>query len=172
MFRDELFDNHESLGASGGKNVRHSKFLQKVGHKKLFELSETIKDIELRLKDVMKSCRAETKAKSFESCYSSTPKASDPKVPLFSGPREVTASYNLRFDFSPSRFRDRDEVFDRNVRNTGSVTDTSFLVTPNRSEHRYEPMLGSIESANDPTFLNTPSPIGRYVYTNPRQVTF
>lgn len=40
MFRDELFDDHESLGASGGKNVRHSKSPENVGHKKLFELSE------------------------------------------------------------------------------------------------------------------------------------
>lgn len=60
--------------------------------KNYLNFQKTIKDIELRLTDVMKSCRAETKAKSFESCYSSTPKPSDPKVPLFSGPRDVTAS--------------------------------------------------------------------------------
>lgn len=126
----------------------------------------------MRLKDVMKSCRAETTPKSRESCYSSTPKPSDPKVPLFSRPREVTASYDPRFEFSPSRLRDRDEVFDRNVRNTGSVTDPLFLVTPNRPEPRYEPMLGTTGSAYDPTFLNAPSPIGRSGYTNPRQVTF
>lgn len=68
--------------------------------------------------------------------------------------------------------RDKDEVFDRNVRNTGSVTDPSFLVTPNRPEPRYEPMLGTTGSAFDPTILNAPSPIGRSGYTNPRQVTF
>lgn len=134
----------------------HNKSPEKVGHNELLELSETIKDIEMRLKDVMKSCRAETTPKSLESCYYSTPKPSDPKVPLFSRPREVTASYDPRFEFSPSRLRDKDEVFDRNVRNTGSVTDPSFLVTPNRPEPRYEPMLGTTGSAYDPTFLNAP----------------
>lgn len=153
--------------------MSHNKSPEKVGHNELLELSETIKDIEMRLKDVMKSCRAETTPKSLESsCYSSTPKPSDPKVPLFSRPREVTASNDSRFEFSPARLRDRDEVFDRNVRNTGSVTDPSFLVTPNRPEPRYEPMLGTTGSAYDPTFLNVPSPIGRSGYTNPRQVTF
>lgn len=152
--------------------MSHNNSPEKVGHNELLELSETTKDIEMRLKDVMKSCRAETTPKSLESCYFSTPKPSDPKVPLFSRPREVTASYDPRFEFSPSRLRDRDEVFDRNVRNTGSVTDPSFLVTPNRPEPRYEPMLGTTGSAYDPTILNTPSPIGRSGYTNPRQVTF
>lgn len=79
--------------------MSHNKSPEKVGHNELLELSETTKDIEMRLKDVMKSCRAETTPKSLESCYSSTPKPSDPKVPLFSRPREVTASYDLVLNF-------------------------------------------------------------------------
>lgn len=35
--------------------MSHNKSPEKVGHNELLELSETIKDIEMRLKDVMKS---------------------------------------------------------------------------------------------------------------------
>lgn len=49
--------------------VVHSKSPENVAQNELFELSE----IEMRLKDVMKSCRTETKAKTFESYYFSIP---------------------------------------------------------------------------------------------------
>lgn len=43
------------------RRERHSKSPENVAQNELFELSE----IEMRLKDVMKSCRTETKPKTF-----------------------------------------------------------------------------------------------------------
>lgn len=101
-------------------------------------------------------------------CYFSIFKFSDFKVFLFLRLREVIVLYDLRFEFFLFRFRDRDEVFDRNVRNIGLVIDLLFLVIFNWLEFRYELMLGIIGYVYDLIFLNVFFFIGRFGYINLR----
>lgn len=148
--------------------MSYNNFFEKVGYNELLEFLEIIKDIEMWLKDVMKFCRVEIILKFFELCYFSIFKFSDFKVLLFLGLREVIVLYNLRFEFFLFRFRDRDEVFDRNVRNIGLVIDLLFLVIFNWLEFRYELMLGIIGFVYDLIILNIFFFIGRFGYINLR----
>lgn len=86
IYRDELFDD-QSLGASGGKDLRHSKSPENVAQNEQFELSKTIKDKKMRSKDVMKSCRTETKPKYIESGYFTQPSSATLRYLCFQNQR-------------------------------------------------------------------------------------